>query len=165
MRHLSCRRCAVIAASMPESGERSGRFGGEGTMIKRFLWSVFLVLAAVLLGFAQEIPPLPSTKVSSSNAADSYSGTVAAEVDDRVLTFDEVDRAISQQLQDLEERRYQLRRAALEQRINQLLLEKAANSRGLSIPSLMLSRVRAVSESDVEATYRRNKDRSVAQRY
>lgn len=129
-----------------------------GTMITRLLRSGFSVVAAGLLGFAQEIPCTPPTKVVGNNTTGSSSTTVAATVNGQDLTFDEVDRAIAHQLQDLEERRYQLRRAALEQRINQLLLEGAAKSRGISIPSLILSRMPAVTESDVEATYRRNQD-------
>jgi protein-disulfide isomerase len=131
-------------------------------MIRRLLWPACSVVAAGLLAFAQEIPRTPPTKVLGNNTTGSTSSTVstiAAVVNGKVITFDELDSAIAQQLQDLEERRYRLRRAALEQRINQLLLEEAAKSRGLSIPSLILSRTPAVSESDVEAYYRRNEDR------
>jgi protein-disulfide isomerase len=131
-------------------------------MIGRFLWGGGFVVAAGLLSFAQEVPRTPPTKVAGNNTTGSSSstvGTVAAVVDGKVITFDELDRAIAQQLQDLEERRYRLRRAALEQRINQLLLEEAAKSRGISISSLILSRMLAVSESDVEASYRHDEDR------
>jgi len=127
-------------------------------MIRTFLWYGFLVFAVGLLGFAQEIQRTAPSIVEGSNTVGSSLATSAAEVDGRIFTLEEVDRTIARQLQDLEERKYQLRRAALEQRINQLLLEEAAKSDGVTIPSFILSRMPAVSESDVEATYRGNKD-------
>lgn len=136
--------------------------------MRRFLCGGGLVVAAGLLSFAQEVPRTPPTKLAGNNTTGSSSstvGTVAAVVDGKVITFDELDRAIAQQLQDLEERRYRLHRAALEQRINQLLLEEAAESGGISISSLILSRMSAVSESDVEASYRCNEDRLPVAKY
>lgn len=128
-------------------------------MIGRSLCHGLFVVAIGLLGFAQESQHATRSQTPDTNNTDLSSLTMAAEVDGRLFTLDEVDGVIARQLQDLEERKYQLRRAALEQRVNQFLLENAAQVKGLTIPSFILSRVPAVSESEVEAAYRANKDR------
>lgn len=115
-----------------------------------------LLLSVCVIG--QESASTTSDQVNDCGVVESNPRSKVATVDGVVFTFEELDRVIAVQLRDLEERKYQLRRAALEHRINQLLLEKAARTRGIAINSLLHSNLSPVSESEVDAVYQQKKD-------
>lgn len=62
--------------------------------------------------------------------------TVVARIGDRVITQQEVDDAITEQLRPLEEQIYALRKAALDNMIARALLEDEAKRRGISVDDL-----------------------------
>ena len=62
--------------------------------------------------------------------------TVVAKIGSRVITLQEVDNSIAEQLRPLEEQIYALRRAALENMIARALLEDEAKKRGISVDDL-----------------------------
>jgi protein-disulfide isomerase len=86
-----------------------------------------------------------------------------AEVDGQAITAEEVDRALGAQLQRLEEQIYTLRRQRLDALIAERLLTREAAKRGVSLQALLdaevTSRVRLVTEQEIETYYQANRSR------
>jgi protein-disulfide isomerase len=90
-------------------------------------------------------------------------GEPLAEVEGVAITNDEVEKAIGAPLARLQEQIYTMKRQKIEQLIAERLLAKEAAKRGLSVPALLdaevTSKVRLVTEQEVETFYQANKAR------
>jgi len=86
-----------------------------------------------------------------------------AEVDGRVVTRAEVDRTAGTELRNLRQRLYQLERQKLDEYIGATLLTEEAKERGVSVSTLLEqevnNKVQPVSEDEIQAFYKKNKDR------
>ncbi len=86
---------------------------------------------------------------------------VVAEVDGEVITADTLDQALGPRGYRSTHQRYQLERLKLDELINEKLLKREAARRGISVPRLMETAVKAkvrVTNQEVEAFYRERKD-------
>ena len=90
-------------------------------------------------------------------------GEPLAELDGERIMAEEVEKALGAQLRKLEEQIYTLKRAKVEALIGERLLAREAARRGISVPALLdaevTSKVGLVTEEEIEAFYRANKDR------
>jgi len=86
-----------------------------------------------------------------------------AEVDGRVVTRAEVDRSSGTELRNLRQRLYQLERQKLDEYIGATLLTEEAKERGVSVSTLLEqeinNKIQPVSEDEIQAFYKQNKDR------
>jgi protein-disulfide isomerase len=111
-----------------------------------------------LLGLAFLLgPALPGVALAGAT------GEPLAEVEGVAITNDEVEKAIGAPLARLQEQIYTMKRQKIEQLIAERLLAKEAAKRGLSVPALLdaevTSKVRLVTEQEVETFYQANKAR------
>ena len=86
-----------------------------------------------------------------------------AVVDGVVIGSEEVEKSLAGQLSKLQEQIYNLKRQKVDALINEKLLEKEAGKRKLTVPALLdaevTSKVRLVTEQEVEKFYQENKAR------
>ena len=86
-----------------------------------------------------------------------------AEVDGRVVTRAEVDRSAGTEVRNLRQRLYQLERQKLDEYIGATLLTEEAKERGVSVSTLLEqeinNKIQPVSEDEIQAFYKQNKDR------
>jgi len=85
--------------------------------------------------------------------------TAVAKIGNRVITQQEVDNSIAEQLRPLEEQMYALRKAALENMIARALLEDEAKKRGISVDDLKKEFIGGkveVPQSQVDQAYAEN---------
>jgi protein-disulfide isomerase len=114
-----------------------------------------VLIAAALTSFMAATASGQSDKksnVRSSKAADG--AEVAAVVNgSRVITIREIDQPIREQIHALKEKIYQLRRTALENLLNNIVLEEEARVRGISVEELRRNLMKGqvnVKQSQVE---------------
>src|SRR5687767_14001616 len=114
--------------------------------------AVIAVAAAALAGCRNDRQTANAASPASPRAA-SEAASVVAEVEGRPITQKEVDDRIASEL-------YELRRNALDQIVLDRLLEKEAQSRGLTTQELMKqeveAKVPAPTPQEIEDVYRRN---------
>ena len=88
---------------------------------------------------------------------------VAARVGDRVVTFEELEKALAPQLARLEEEKYKLMESKLEELIAERLLAREAKRRGVKVEDLLKaeisSKVPEVTEAEVTSFITQNKGR------
>jgi protein-disulfide isomerase len=88
---------------------------------------------------------------------------VVAEVEGAKITLEELDAHAAGQLQQLRDREYEVRKAALEELIDQRLVKRAAAARGISDTELMKQEVEDKVErptaAEIHDVYERNRDR------
>ena len=100
------------------------------------------------------------TKASAAGAGDDR---VAARVAGRTITVAEVDRAIESELARLEMQRYQARRRALDQMVDQALVAAKAKELGVADDALFQKevgeKVKPPSDAEIRAYYDKNKER------
>jgi len=88
---------------------------------------------------------------------------VAARIDDQVVTFEELEKALAPQLAKLEEQKYQLMESKLEELIAERLLAREAKRRGIVDEGLVqaevVSKVPEVTEMEVATFMIENKER------
>lgn len=97
---------------------------------------------------AWQSQPTPGLSEPAAKASD----TVAL-IGTKRITLAEVDKQLTQQLLDLEEKAYQLRRNALEGLVNRYLVEQEAEGKGQTIEEYLKTAAapQPVSESEIEA--------------
>jgi len=89
--------------------------------------------------------------------------SVAARVDEQVITMRDLERALAPQLAKLQEQKYQLMQSKLDELIEGRLLEQEAKRRGMTVEALLkaevLSKVPKVTETEVATFISENKAR------
>lgn len=100
---------------------------------------------------------------AGASAAAAADDRVAARVAGRTITIGELDRAIASELTRLEMQRYQARRRALDQMVDQALVAEKAKALGVADDALFQKevgeKVKPPSDADIRAYYDKNKDR------
>jgi protein-disulfide isomerase len=100
---------------------------------------------------------------TEASAAGSGDDRVAARVAGRTITVGEVDRAIESELARLEMQRYQARRRARDQMVDQALVAAKAKELGVADDALFQKevgeKVKPPSDAEIRAYYDKNKDR------
>src|SRR5262245_2953151 len=79
--------------------------------------------------------------VEASQGSSVAAEQVVAQVDGRRITLAELDQRVDQQLSALEQQIYDVRSEGLKEMIGEVLLEKEAKSRGLSVDDLLVKEV------------------------
>jgi protein-disulfide isomerase len=89
------------------------------------------------------------------------SANVLAEIDEEKITAEQVEKPIGNQISQLQEQIYKLKREKLEAIIAERLLAKEAARRGITVPALLDKEVTAkvglVTEQEIEDFYQKNK--------
>lgn len=125
-------------------------------------------LSALLLLAAVAVPPAckPSAdagKAVPPAAANADPRAVVAEVDGQPITYEELDRHASGELQRLRDQEYEVRRNALEDLIGKRLLQKEAAERGISEQELtrveVQDKVARPTPAEIQQIYDVNRDR------
>ncbi|HEX3145486.1 MAG TPA: thioredoxin domain-containing protein [Pyrinomonadaceae bacterium] len=132
----------IFCGSLNLIGIRGDEAKSQSVLICRIVCATFCVLSA----FA-------SVAVSQREA------TTAAKIGDRVVTQQEVDDSIADQLRPLQEQIYALRKVALDNLITRTLLEDEAKKRGITVDELrkqLTSGSVAVSKDQLDQSYAEN---------
>ncbi len=128
--------------------------------MSRLLRGAFVVAACAGLFGAACAAPAESSKAQGT-------GGVAARVGDRTITLDEVDERAKKTNADAYQKLYEARREALDQIINNLLVEREAQARGVAQAELLRAEIEAktppVADADVKAFYDQNQSRMQGQ--
>jgi protein-disulfide isomerase len=118
-------------------------------------------LATVLLAVLVACKAGPPSAAKGGEA--SRSGGIAAEVDGKPITFDELDKRAVGQLQQLRDQEYEIRKNTLDALIDEQLLKKAAAARGVSDVDLEKTevddKVQAPTPKEIQEVYDANRDR------
>ncbi|NRA85319.1 MAG: thioredoxin domain-containing protein [Gammaproteobacteria bacterium] len=98
--------------------------------MKKSIWYICCLLPLVLLGCKPADTPMSESKSSPPLRPPQ---AIAAKVSGNIITIDQLDQRIELKLFDLEWRKYQLRRAALDQLLSQQLSSDGATKKSIEI--------------------------------
>jgi protein-disulfide isomerase len=123
--------------------------------MRTMLAPAFLLAAAAAVGCSRTEAQSPSK--------DAAGGQPAAEIGGTRITLDEVDKRAAGELARIEYDRYEARRKALDEMVNERLVDEAARARGLSKEALVQAEVTdkvvPPTDKDVRAAYEEHKAR------
>src|SRR5579863_1376567 len=116
------------------------------------LTAPFILLSLILLG----------SNLSVYAATDSGEESLVATVDEQKVTNKEMEAALKQQLYDLDNQRYQTERQWVDDRVNQLLEQREADRRKISVKELenleITRKAERTSDADLKKFYDAKKD-------
>lgn len=126
-------------------------------MLKNILGVSVVLLAVVAIAGCK---PPPTSGAAPKTVVP---GGAAATVGNVTITTDELDKAAKSQLQKVDTEIYQIKRRALDNLIEDKLLEEAAKKKGLSVEKYIAeevdAKVKAPTEEEIKALYDSSKDR------
>jgi len=138
----------------------SPSFALAGAAFPRLVVALFTVLGISFSPATAIVAGEQTTGVAATGASNA-DRKVMAYVAGRPIYLDDLDRLVRAQLLELEEQTYRLRRNALENEIDRILIETLASSKGVE-PSLVrreLAASRLVTDSEVDGVFEKGKAR------
>lgn len=128
--------------------------------MKRSVYFVLAIAATVAMYGCTKPSAAPSTSSTPSAAAP---GGVAATVGGISITMDELDKASKSQLQKVDTEIYQIKKRALDDLVEDKLIEEAAKKKGVGVDKYLAeevdAKVTAPTEAEIQALYDSSKDR------
>ncbi|MBK9518212.1 MAG: thioredoxin domain-containing protein [Anaeromyxobacter sp.] len=119
-----------------------------------------LFLGALAVAVVACQSPRP-TQAASADAGVTGKNAPVARIGAEVITADEVDKLIRNELNEVEQKTYDLRKQALDQLITQRLVDAKAKAAGLKVPEFLekelATKVAAPSDEEIRAIYERAK--------